>query len=76
MAYVWLGRTTHEEAGMGDWYQRQDGKWIYDKNAPSPGQNPAVTQMLNAVTPPPVDEPEVERIRPRNDLDAAGEEIR
>lgn len=36
---------------MGDWYPTADGRWTYDPAAPSPGANPALTQILNAVTP-------------------------
>jgi hypothetical protein len=42
---------------MGDWALRPDPdqpgqfKWMYDKDAPSPGQNPAVTTMLPVVGP-------------------------
>lgn len=62
---------------MGDWSQTADGRWSYDPLAPSPGQNPAVTQIFNAVRPPAKgDEPEYPRLRPRSDLDAAGEPIR
>ncbi|HEY9413630.1 MAG TPA: hypothetical protein VIQ30_02620 [Pseudonocardia sp.] len=58
MAYIWLGRNARKGVGpIGDWNEDRNGKWIYDKNAPTPGQNPAVTQMLNAVTYPQVHEP-------------------
>lgn len=35
----------------GDWYLDRDGNWTYDRNAPSPGRNPAVTEMLPMVPP-------------------------
>ena len=45
---------------MGDWYQRPDGTWAYDRNAPSP--DPTITGMLpviEAAQQLPVVEPEV-----------------
>lgn len=36
---------------MGDWFLGADGQWAYDAKAPSLGQNPALTHILNAVTP-------------------------
>lgn len=38
---------------MGDWYLKDDGSWVYDKDAPSPGTNPSPTEMLPIVTPSP-----------------------
>lgn len=50
MAYVWLTPTRHQEAAVGDWYPIPDPPYFkYDEDAPSPGQNPAVTQMLPVV---------------------------
>lgn len=43
----------------------------WDPDAPSIGQEPAVTRLPRRVR-----EPEVERIRPRSDLDSTGEPIR
>jgi hypothetical protein len=40
---------------VGDWYLGNDNRWHYDKDAPSPGQQPAVTMMHPVV---PRDEPE------------------
>lgn len=36
---------------MGDFYPdpKNPGKWIYDEQAPTPGQNPAVTMMLPVI---------------------------
>lgn len=75
MAYVWLTPTRHQEAAVSIWVEdpNEPSGWRWDRDAPD--ADPSVTHLLNIVTPPP-DEPEVERIRPRNDLDAAGEEIR
>lgn len=44
---------------MGDWTEDRNHKWIYDPAAPTPGSNPAVTQMLPIVGPStdPVDVP-------------------
>jgi hypothetical protein len=42
---------------MGDWYLGNDNRWHYDKNAPSPGQQPAVTMMHPVVHPTPPAEP-------------------
>lgn len=35
---------------VGDWNEDRNGKWIWDPAAPTPGQDPAVTQLLNIVT--------------------------
>jgi hypothetical protein len=47
---------------MGDWYEDQQGKWVYDKNAPRPGVS--ATQMTPMVQPrreeSPMHEPEQE----------------
>lgn len=71
----WLTRMcgTPKEAPVGDWYEQPDGTWRYDRAAPTPGPAPEVTSILPVVA---AGEPEVERIRPRNDLDAAGEPLR
>lgn len=46
---------------MGDWsWSDQRQQWVYDPMAPSPGQNPAVTQILPTVTPSPSPRPRVE----------------
>lgn len=46
----------------------------WDPDAPSIAQEPAVTRL--PPLPRRIREPEVERVRPRSDLDAAGEPIR
>jgi hypothetical protein len=38
---------------VGDWFLGNDGRWTYDRNAPSPGESPPVTSMLPTVTPTP-----------------------
>lgn len=57
---------------MGRWYETSNG-WAYDRDSDPDGQQPATTALPQPV---PVDEPECERIRPRSDLDATGENIR
>jgi hypothetical protein len=50
---------------VGDWFLQPDpatpGRqvWVYDKNAPSPGRQPAVTMIHPVVYPTPRDEPVV-----------------
>lgn len=51
MAFIWHGRHP-EGVTVGDWYLNRADKWIYEKDAPTPGQSPAVTQMFNAVPSP------------------------
>lgn len=47
MAWMWIGGT------VGDWTpdHREPSGWRYDKDAPSPGRNPALTQILPVVEP-------------------------
>jgi hypothetical protein len=54
------GRPPYDRrCAIGDWYLGPDPdrpgrtKWLYDKDAPTPGPDPSVTQMLPAVTPAP-----------------------
>ena len=38
---------------MGVWTAQPDGSWAYDHNAPSPGTNPALTQIHTVSYPDP-----------------------
>lgn len=54
---------------MGDWYPdpARPGRWIYDREAPSPGQNPAITMIFES---PPAPNPD--RMPPEDGQHAHG----
>jgi hypothetical protein len=50
---------------VGDWHLNNQGRWVHDPNAPSPGTSPPATQIMPSV--PAKDEPPFDEAYERED---------